>query len=107
MGGDSIRGDTCVGIGDREREDIGEEGIVSINGIGDRERGKSIGEGEGVRVISGVSIEGGFSIRGERVWWSLSGLGDGGTQGWAHSDFFPHDDEVEEVEEEEVLVMES
>ena len=103
MGGDNIRGDTCVGIGDREREDMGEEGIVSINRIGDRERGKSIGEGEGVRVISGVSIEGGFSIRGERVWWSLSGLGDGGSQGWAHSDFLPHDDEVEEVEGEEVL----
>ena len=96
-------------MGDREREDMGEEGIISINRIGDRERGKSIGEGEGegVRVVSGVSVEGGFSIRGERVWWSLSGLGDGGTQGWAHSDFFPHDDEVEEVEEEEVLVMES
>ena len=84
MGGDNIRGDTCVGIGDREGENIGGEGIVSINGIG-------------------VSIEGGFSIRGERVRWSLSGLGDGGTQGSAHSDFLPH----EEVEEEGVLVMES
>ena len=89
---------------------MGEEGIVSINRIGDRERGKSTGEGEGegVRVVSGVSVEGGFSIRGERVWWSLPGLGDGGSQGWAHSDFLSHDDEVEEeVEEEEVLVMES
>ena len=89
-------------------KDIGEGGIILISEIGDRDRGKDIGEGEGVSGISidwdRVSEERGFNRGGgERVEWSLTGLGLGGTQGCAHSDFLPHD----EAEDVEALVMES
>ena len=88
MGGVRIRGDVCVGIGDRiEGVRIGGDTCV---GMGDRERRKGMGGGEreGIGVISGdeVSGKGGVSIRGGREERFLSGLGEGGSQGSAHND---------------------